>query len=440
MGRSIRRAQCAAARKAADIRSAGRRNLIRSHARYLTLLQRIRRPARASTLRGCVNYVVPLLVVLALHLLSAPVSAQEIEGRLVGTRADEPVERAIVRLLDENSTRVAAALSDGAGRFTLEDLAPGIYRVRVSRLGYSEWTSEALELREGHTMRRKFRIPTQPVRMPEIGVEGERRCRTDPASARKAREVYDRVRPELRAIAEVERSGRFSFVMDLVRESVVQTNLVRQRYSHRRDSATVRVTRPIATLAPDELLRGGYARPDTSEDSYGIYYAPDAGALASEEFLLTHCFEMAEAADGDSVGIAFSPIPGREVVDVEGVLWVEGNTHRPIAVDYDYTRVREFMKTYVVPLLRTHIRGRYENPWEVRIVIAGIQMNHRAGGRVEFETVREGLPVTVRWRQWVPILSHSGTFGGGFGAHIVPKVRVLEHEGRVLALAPASRR
>lgn len=390
--------------------------------------------------RCCVSIVFSPLVVLALHLIAVPLSAQEIEGRLLGTRADEPVERAIVRLLDESATRVAATLSDGAGRFTLEDLAPGIYRVQVIRLGYSEWTSEALELREGRTMRRTFRIPTRPVQMPEIGVEGERRCRTDPASARRAFETYERVRPELRAIAELERSGLYSFVVSLVRESLVQTSWVARRFSNQRDSTTVRVPRPIATLTPDQLLREGFARPDTSEGVYGNYYVPDARALASDAFLLTHCLQMADGGDGDSVGLAFSPTPGREVVDVEGVLWVDAATHRPTAVDYDYTRVQEFLDTYMLPYLEAHVRGRYDDPFEARVVFAGIQMNHRVGGRVEFRKVTEGVRVTVRWRQWVPYLTYSGVYGGGSAAHIMPKIRTLEHEGRVLALDPASGR
>ena len=59
-----------------------------------------------------------------------------ITGRIVEADGQEPVEFANVVLLTADSTFVTGATTDGAGRFGIEQVKAGDYRVRVSNLGY----------------------------------------------------------------------------------------------------------------------------------------------------------------------------------------------------------------------------------------------------------------------------------------------------------------
>lgn len=368
-------------------------------------------------------------------LLAQEADEARLAGRLVGSESGEPVDGALVRLLDAESRPIRATLSDDEGRFGFGQLTPGRYRVRVVRLGYGPWTSEAFSLEAGGRRSRTFHLPVRPVELPELRAMGEGVCPTDPASARRALDLYLEVRPSLEAIAETEKSGRYHFVVEVVQETRDEFD---RRSPLRRDSTVVRVPRPLATLSPGELLREGYARPDTSRSTYGTYYAPDAEALASEEFLLSHCLEMAGSDDGEGLGIRFSPLPDRVVVDIRGVLWLEPETRRPTSVEYEYTRIREFMREYALPWLQALYENKFRDRPEVRVNYSAIQANagEDIGGRVDFRDVRPGVRITVVWRQEIPVLVHSGWFGADIGANVYPEVKGYEKSARILALVP----
>ncbi|HUF51336.1 MAG TPA: carboxypeptidase-like regulatory domain-containing protein, partial [Longimicrobiales bacterium] len=100
-------------------------------------------------------------------ILPAAASAQ-ISGRVVDQDSREPVVHAEVVLLDSADARAAAVTSDSAGYFLIPRPAPGRYRIRVQRFGYTAHTSDEIVLQAGEPVVIELRmaargIPIEPL-------------------------------------------------------------------------------------------------------------------------------------------------------------------------------------------------------------------------------------------------------------------------------------
>lgn len=76
---------------------------------------------------------------------SAPLEAQTIRGRVIDDSDERPVPSALVRLVDEAGTQVAATAADSVGRYRLLAPAPGVYRLLAERFGYDDFETPLLE-------------------------------------------------------------------------------------------------------------------------------------------------------------------------------------------------------------------------------------------------------------------------------------------------------
>jgi len=74
-----------------------------------------------------------------------------LRGRLFDSQTREPLMFASVALLaDADSSLLTGVITDEDGRFLLENLSDGYYRLRVSNVGYHTFVSETIELRRGN--------------------------------------------------------------------------------------------------------------------------------------------------------------------------------------------------------------------------------------------------------------------------------------------------
>ena len=76
----------------------------------------------------------PLLLAAAL-LVSRPLSAQTVQGVLLGEDGETPLPNARVTLVGIGGAATAEATTDAEGRFTLAAAGPGMYRVRATPPG-----------------------------------------------------------------------------------------------------------------------------------------------------------------------------------------------------------------------------------------------------------------------------------------------------------------
>jgi hypothetical protein len=377
------------------------------------------------------------LCLLALLLFAdpSPLAQQSqqpgIQGRLIDRVMGEPIGGALVTLVDEGGREWRSAVTADDGAFVLRAPAPGSYRIRVERLGYRVWTSPALSVEAGEARAATFSVPVEPIPIPGLGVTGSSEC-PEPADVRaRGYALYQEARAGLQAVVEGETGHGYLFVMQLVREQLDSAAKRRGRRFILHDTVDVVVPRSIASLSPEELAQAGYVRNHPGAVAY--YYAPVPEVLLSDEFLATHCLGVTENEDERLMGLMFTPMPGREVPDVEGVLWLGGSDRELRRLEFHYTGLREFLRRYRLPLLRESIRQRAGG--YVGVGISQIQLRKNDfGGVLEFEQLEDGGWITRRWEIRMGYLVTSEMWGRG-RVDVLPFAQVLTHTGTVVGVA-----
>ena len=369
---------------------------------------------------------------LAFALFAPLVAAQEPGARLMGILVSEgdgaPVDGAVVSLVDGDGVVVWETLSNASGAFSLPLPSVGTYRVRVSRIGYDSWTSGPILIDSAQAPGPlRLEIPVRPIPLPELMVTEQTDCPTTPEERRLAFELYESVLPILDSMSTAETGD--SLLVRLERPVRIWK---RGRFRYTRDTVTVMVTEALSNASPGHLEAYGYA--DVVGDSMTTFYAPDGAALASPGFLATHCLSTAEAETGADVsaGLAFEPTPGREVVDVTGVLWIDTVANEPRELAFHYTSLRPFLRRHLVqPLRDDHERrlpGRRASIGTIRI------RESRFGGQLRFERVAGDRWLIREWRMLTPRLASSSFSHPRTGTNVSPIAVPLESSGEVLAL------
>ena len=373
---------------------------------------------------------------LAFALLVPTVAAQEPGARLPGILVSEvdgaPVDVAVVSLVDADDTVVWETLSSANGAFSLPLPPPGTYRVRVARIGYDSWTSGPIRIdsaQESGLLR--LEIPVRPVPLPELRVTEQNDCPTTPEQRRRAFELYESVLPILATVSHTEDLGRLRMrYVRPVRE------WRRGQFLYRYDTTTVVVPQSLPNASPGHLEAYGYA--DALNDTLTTFYAPDGNALASPGFLATHCLSTTAADDegvdaADTVaGLAFEPRPGREVVDVRGVLWIDTVAAEPRRIEFEYTSLRPFLRLHLEPALRVELQSRYRRPR-----FQGTRLNEsHFGGVLRFDQRDRAGWLVTEWRIARPVLLYELITGVDIGTSVTPVAYPVTASGEVLEIIP----
>ena len=131
---------------------------------------------------------------------------------------------------------------------------------------------------------------------------------------------------------------------------------------------------PIVSLPPESLASLGFVQP-RDWTTGPIYFGPDVAVFFSDAFLRTHCFRLLPSPKGESnlVGLGFEPVKGRQVVDIEGVLWLDRDRNLLRRLEYHYTGLWNW-----VP------KG-------------------SAGGRLDFNVLPQGAPILTHWSIRAPV-------------------------------------
>jgi hypothetical protein len=300
-------------------------------------------------------------VVLSTILIAAQATAQGVRGVVRDSAVGNPLGGAIVQLLDSAGAGRARSITDVDGRFVLP-ATPAVATLRIMRIGYrpverplSGDTDVAIDVAMSHV----------PPILDAVRVRGSKLCPGSPERGA-AFEIWQQARSGLLATV-VGRDLKPAQATTLAYTTTLAPNDARV-LRQTKNRLEGRATRPfIASATPSFFARVGYMIEDGSSR---IYYAPDADVLIDESFAATHCFQLrrADGAHPGQVGLAFEPIAGRDaLVDVEGVVWVDAATPQLRSLDFVYTSLEP------------------------------AAMDAGAGGHIEFQTMRNGLSVIVRW-------------------------------------------
>lgn len=87
-----------------------------------------------------------LVILAALLSMPVPVLAQAVNGRVIDRGTDKPVPQAAVTVLDDAGRVAGRAVTDTAGRFSVELGRPGGYRLRAVRIGYHQVTTPGFDV------------------------------------------------------------------------------------------------------------------------------------------------------------------------------------------------------------------------------------------------------------------------------------------------------
>ncbi|HEX6944313.1 MAG TPA: carboxypeptidase regulatory-like domain-containing protein [Gemmatimonadaceae bacterium] len=305
------------------------------------------------------------IAVLALVMataLPALLGAQVIGGVVRDAVTSAPVSGAVVMLLGANRDPLARGITSSSGSFRLS--ADNAALLRVIRIGYTPYeqrvestagTALAIGLVPLGRNLRPIAINTQPV------------CPSR------------RDKSEALAIWASATDGMLAMTVASTEQS--QGGAVKQLlYNRLLDNAGRRIVRqstervitqnasPIrADRDPEEFVASGYVLRNGDVTSW---YGPDPEVLLDSTFAATHCLSIqhdARAHPGE-IGVAFTPTSNRaSVPDIAGVLWL---TRSPMA-----------LKSLT---------------FEYRGVDRSI-LNMRAGGRLDFETLANGVPIIRSW-------------------------------------------
>lgn len=309
-----------------------------------------------------------MLAAVLLGCLTSPAAAQSLRGTVLEELSQRPVAGGLVQLLD--SSRVGgSAVTDEQGRFVLGGVRPGLYRLRVLRIGFRPWSSDSLYAVADGERQVVLTVPVVPVLLDDIAVEGANACRATPEADRRVALLWDQARTSLGLLG----GGR--------RDLDYHVSITRRR----RDAAG-RVNHlellpslgqgawPVTSQPAESLAQLGFVQPRDTLDG-PVYFGPDVAVFFSDAFLRTHCFRLVApgATERWLLGVGFSPVRGRPVPDIEGTLWLDrrsGHLHR---LEYQYTGLWHW-----VP-------------------------DGAAGGSLDFSRLQGGTPIITGWKIMAPV-------------------------------------
>ena len=309
-------------------------------------------------------------LMLLLQLSAPPLAAQSVELQLREEGSRVPVAGAIVRLLGDRGV-AAQGLTNELGRIVLRAAAPGSYRIKVDRIGWSGFITAPVALAAGAVYQRELLMEARRVELPALEVRGRSRCDREGQGGPLAAALWDEIGKALTANLVTQRQGAVRLhVRGFIREVDQRGRPLREWVA----ASTLMRGQPFISLPPGALAEIGFVQQE-SHDSV-TYAAPDAALLLSDEFVGTHCFRAVQGKEG-LLGLAFEPTAGRKVADVKGTLWVDRATSELRHLDYVYTG------------------------------LPGILARADLGGRVEFRRLPAGTWIVSYWHVRTPTLTES---------------------------------
>jgi len=296
----------------------------------------------------------------------APAQARgEVRVRLESTEGSS-VSGALVALIDTAQRVVAEGVSGENGARVLA--APsGTYRIRVRRIGFRPFVSEPVAVPMSDELVLRFESPR--IQLESVVVTSRSGCGAiDPRNQTLAT-VWDEIAKALRGsqlgTRDLEGIANYYVYRTTMRANgrVISSDTTFRKLGS---------AKPFGVKDPAVLARDGYVF--GNEESGWTYYAPDETVLLSDQFAATHCFRaVRDGKRSGQVGIEFSPVKGRSVPEIEGILWVDQRT----------AELRE-------------LNFRYVN--------AGVLERGGAGGFTRFRRMPSGAWIVDAWALKAPIL------------------------------------
>jgi hypothetical protein len=312
-------------------------------------------------------------VALSTSLVAGTLGAQAVRGTVTERASQSPIAGAVVFLLDARQSVVARDLTTETGAYRLMAPGPGVFRVRMLRIGFRPVLSEPVQLIAESEVTLPLVIENVPVALNAVRVERRANC-----SAR------DDITPAYNAWNEVSTAltaALLSTRLRGTRATVVKYDRWTEPGSEvvLRQGANVQSGlpgMPWRSVPADSLHRVGFVVQDAG--NWFTFHAPDLDVLLSDTFLEDHCLQLHGVANGE-IAIEFVPARDRErISEIRGFVWLSAATLELKRLQFRYVNV-----------LRE-----YED--------AG------AGGELGFLKLRNGSWIISRWQIRMPTAFRGG--------------------------------
>ncbi len=279
-----------------------------------------------------------------LALLSVPVSAQQLRGRVVLADSTTAAAGAIIEaVLETDATVRTRALASRDGSYLLRLPRAGSYRVSGLRIGYVPTEFGTLTFADGESQTQQLVLTNTAVRLAVVRVDARSQCGREIAGGSTVASLLIQVRAALGAATLVSADGR----------PEAQWRTHRLIVDHRRvplagpwDTLRTGATqRPFASVSLTQLANEGFVR--TFPDGGTTYRAPDADVLLSEWFLSTHCFSVVQDDDQPAlIGLRFAPARVRsDVTGIRGTLWLTREGTKLERLEFGYVGLPRYLET-----------------------------------------------------------------------------------------------
>jgi len=317
------------------------------------------------------SVVVSFTVALSAAFFPRPTLGQDIFGTVRDSVTGTPVRGAVVMVLGANRLPIERRLTSSSGSFSVAT-ASGVY-LRVIRIAYLPFE------------RRLNQIGASPLvitMVPAGRMIGEVSIRTNPTCPRRgdqrqALSLWSSATDALLAmVVATADSGHTGLMTQIMYDRVMAQRGPRILRQSTRRVVTGNVLPIRADRDPEEFVQDGYV---TLRPGGATYYAPDPEILLDSSFAATHCLSMRGSPRGDTtrIGVAFAPpYDRRSLPDIEGVLWLNRNPLSLHSMEFEYRGVPQ------------------------------VVMNMFAGGRLEFKTLSDGVPMISSWQVRSPRLGY----------------------------------
>lgn len=261
----------------------------------------------------------------------AAAHAQEVTGTVRAESGRVPLTGAIVILARASGPRIAATLTDDAGRYRLRAPSPGNFTLRVDVIGYRSAIVPPFPVDSGTTVTRDILFAFERTQLPRVAVTATSSCGRVSGDAGDAPALWAEARKTLEAASLAIDERRFSVALRRYERTIGLPDSVLR--ASRTWTQTGVSDNPFESLSPEAVARDGFS---VVRDTTRYYFAPDAKVLLSDEFVGTHCFGTRRGGPAGAVGLTFRPQRTTARVDITGVLWLDSATAELRTLEYRY--------------------------------------------------------------------------------------------------------
>jgi hypothetical protein len=280
------------------------------------------------------SLAVPVLIALSLPLSRG--ASQVARGTVTERGSGVAIPGVLVSLVDEGGRTTSTVFTDEKGNYDISAPSAGRYAIEAKRIGVRQKRGATFSLAAGETHREDVVLDPVISLLSGMKVEGRSKCVARPGDDARTATLWENARAALTATVLTSRKPISGMITRFTRERDPDDGRILNADHH---NAHGDMSRPFVSIPVDRLSREGYVVP--RDDGSTDYYAPDADALLSDEFLRDHCFRIVPGGSERvrMVGLGFEPVKGRKVADIEGVLWMDAATAELESIEFTYRSI-----------------------------------------------------------------------------------------------------